>query len=122
MPRVSLLHTLKALWPDYRWTHTQEGVERNCRCSAPPYEIVVEFMAGYTHITVIRQYGEEARVAVIGASAGTSAESIRRAFSETRLAWMRLQTFPKEPARATLDELLLDSEFLARLTRTDTED
>ena len=122
MPRASRLHTLQALWPDFRWTLTQAGVERACSCSIPPYEIVVEFLAGYTNITVIREYGENARVSVVGASAGTTAESIRRAFLEVQVAWMLLQAFPPRPKPATIEELLLDSDFLARLSRASQEE
>jgi hypothetical protein len=122
MLRASLLHTLQALWPDFRWTLTQVGIERGCTCSVPPYEITVEFLAGYTNITVIREYGENARVSVVGASAGTTEESIRRAFLEAQVAWMLLQAFPKRPKAAVLEEPPLDSDFLARLARAALEE
>jgi pimeloyl-ACP methyl ester carboxylesterase len=88
----------------------------------PPYEITVEFLAGYTNITVIREYGENARVSVVGASAGTTEESIRRAFLEAQVAWMLLQAFPKRPKAAVLEEPPLDSDFLARLARAALEE
>jgi hypothetical protein len=88
---------------------------------------MVEFLAGYTNITVIREYGENARVSVVGASAGTTEESIRRAFLEAQVAWMLLQAFPKRPKAAVLeerplDEPPLDSDFLARLARAAQEE
>jgi hypothetical protein len=117
MSRSTLPKTLATLWPDYEWTPINAGFERCYRCRKDEYEIVVEWRGGNSTMTITRFYGEGTQVSVLGASVGTTAEGLRRAFAEARLAWMRLQTFPPSPLPATLEELLADHNYLRRLVR-----
>lgn len=117
MSRSVLPKVLQALWPAYEWTPIHSGFERCYRCRADVYEIVAEWRGGNSTITITRFYGEDTQTSVLGASVGTTAEGLRRAFAEAHLAWLRLQAFVPRPQPATLEEMLADKNYLRRLVR-----
>lgn len=122
MARLSLLSTVQSLWPEHTWTPAQTGNERVYRCLASPYEIVVEWSAGNSAVTLVRHYSESDAVSATGASTGSTAEGIRRAFTEARLAWMVLQNPPKGPRPTTPEEVRDDFDYLRGLMRALRED
>lgn len=117
MRRPTLLSTLRRLWPDFRWTNTQAGLEKGCVGEASPYTLVVEWRGGNTTIAVTRHYGEGSQVSVVGAAVGTTAEGVRRAYAEARLAWISLQRMPDDPRPTTLEEILADQDYMSGLLR-----
>lgn len=122
MQRITLLSTVQRLWPDHTWTQAQTGNERVYRCLATPYEMIVEWSAGNSSVTLVRHYSESDAVSVTGASPGSTAEGIRRGFSEAVLAWMLLQKPPKAPCTSTPAEVQDDYNYLRGLARMLNED
>ena len=118
MSRNALLSTVQRLWPEHSWTKAQTGNERVYRCLASPYEIFVEWSAGNSAVTLVRNYNDTDAVSVTGASTGSTAEGIRRAFMEAQVAWMLLQKPPKGPSVAsTPEEVQDDYDYLKGLAR-----
>ena len=122
MQRITLLSTVQRLWPDHTWTQAQTGNERVYRCLATPYEMIVEWSAGNSSVTLVRHYSESDAVSVTGASPGSTAEGIRRGFAEAVLAWMLLQKPPKGPCNSTPAEVQDDYNYLRGLARMLNED
>lgn len=89
---------------------------------AAPYEIIVEWSAGNSAVTLVRNYNESDAVSVTGASPGSTAEGIRRAFMEAQVAWMLLQKPPKGPCSSTPAEVQDDYNYLRGLARMLDED
>ena len=79
--------------------------------------MVVEWRGGNTTITVTRNYGEGSQVSIVGAAVGTTAEGVRRAYAEARVAWISLQRMPPDPMPTTLEEILADQDYLRGLLR-----
>ena len=92
-------------------------MEKGCVGEAPPYMMVVEWRGGNTTITVTRNYGEGSQVSIVGAAVGTTAEGVRRAYAEARVAWISLQRMPPDPMPTTLEEILADQDYLRGLLR-----
>ena len=111
MPKI-----LKTMWPKYKWMPIETGYERIYKCVASPYEISVEARGGNIYLTLSRYYtNPDMPVSVVGASVGVSAEAVRRAFLEAKLAWMLLHKVDVDPIQALSSDLEDDQEYFKKL-------
>ena len=116
MAQEKLSKILKTMWPKYKWMPIETGYERVYKCSASPYELAIEARGGNIYFTLSRYYtNQDMPVSVVGASVGVSAESIKRAYLEAKLAWMLLHKVDIDPGQSSAQDIADDQEYFKKL-------